>query len=735
MTSNEKKQETLITEVPDAQQTVPDKKGSKSASGRDTPSDKKGKGKKKLTKKEIARRKREKAEQDRLEQLRIERELEEKRIHEQEQEMERREQERLKQEEDDVKSLRKLRVDKSHQIRSEKAKKDEWERYVSCDHGTDSNNQSDINTFISQWRETENLDLQQLFIKIEEAKHLLDQLLELRASASVSLDVEEFEQLSNNIQDIRLLIENKITLITQHHLLFSDKYALAKNEVLLSAEAGGYGYGLWVNLAKNPRIKEIEFPSVAIEICKYIALASLAIRCTISPFLTEYNNYLLLSPILACEFFQLPAPPKKIGTLMTLRQFSQPQGQLIPITYPLKNVNNPQPPLVFKMKINVDNLPEDTESVTIIKIDDIQNSKQLVTDVDIDKENSIVKFSCQTTGLFALSLPKFAQFPFQYWEINSPKPETVEIYIKTALTEVDILIDKDGLCSMTTPFIFNRLTAPAALEYLQRHGINIIAPASNSDLGDVSSKLSGKSAELEEVLNSGIADAATGFRIRYSKWNSRVQEDRAVFIVREIVEFGEPVSDDEQSIHEEEEEKNIEVSQGIQSSSTASFSQASNETISIDHIINNEEEEKKEDEKKEEEKKEDEKKEDEKKEDENKEEEKREEEKKEEEKKEEEKKEKEKDKGKRKVIISKKNTKWKCFLAKAKHINLVPYCETSNDMSQKMIKGTDFHQHLFPMLMDIASEDVKERVRNTSCFINETTRYILQKVKLFSSTV
>ena len=168
MNDGENKQETLITEVPDAQETVSDKKGSKAGTGRESSADKKGKGKKKLTKKEIARRKREKAEQDRLEQLRIERELEEKRIHEQEQEMERREQERLKQEDDDVKSLRKSRNDKSHQIRLEKAKNDEWERYVSCDHGTDCNNQSDINTFISQWRETENLDLQQLFNKIKD---------------------------------------------------------------------------------------------------------------------------------------------------------------------------------------------------------------------------------------------------------------------------------------------------------------------------------------------------------------------------------------------------------------------------------------------------------------------------------------------------------------------------------------------------------------------------------------
>ena len=140
------------------------------------------------------------------------------------------------------------------------------------------------------------------------------------------------------------------------------------------------------------------------------------------------------------------------------------------------------------------------------------------------------------------------------------------------------------------------------------------------------------------------------------------------------------------------------------------------------------------DEEKKDETKEDEKKEDEK--EEEKDEEKKDDDKKEEEKKEEEKKEEKKEKTKRKKpIIINTNTKWKCFLAKAKHINLVPYTETSSEMSQKMLKGTDFHQHLFPMLMDIASEDVKERVRNTSCFINETTRYLLQKIKLFSSTL
>lgn len=687
MSEENKKSETLITEVLDAQETVPEGDSGKSSSGRESAkSGKKGKAekKKKLTKKEIARRKKEKAEQERLEQLRIQKELEEKRIHEQEQEMERREQERLRQEDDNLKSLRHMRISQSQQIRSEKADKDDWARYVSCNHSTDPNNQADVNTFITQWKETENLDMQQLFSKINEGKELIDQLLQMRSTASVSLNVEEFERLSNQIQEIRMIIENKITLLTHHHLLFSDNYALAKNEVLLSADAAGYSYGLWVNLAKNPRIKEIEFPNVSIEICKYIALASLAIRCTISPFLSEFDKYLLLTPILACEFFQLPAPPKKIGTLMALRQFSQ-SGQLTPIPYPLKNVNNPQPPLVFKMKFNSENTPDDMESVTVIKIDDIQNTETMISDVEIDKENSVVKFSCQTTGLFALALPKYAHFPFQFWEINSSKSDSLEIFIRTALTELTITIDKDGLCSMESPIQFSRLTAPAALEKLQRHGINIMAPSNNSEFHSINSKLNGKTAELEETLSGGLADASTGFRIRCSKWNSSLPEDRAILLAREIVEFGEPVSDDEQ-INEEEEEKGEE--QAPQSQPLNSSREPSNPTMSsatlpnpnnAANTVNSEEEDKKE--------------------------------------------------------APKTNTKWKCILVKAKHINLIPYAENADEANLKMIKKTQFHQLLYPMMLDIASENVQERVKNCSCFISETVRFLLEKIKLFSSTV
>jgi hypothetical protein len=205
------------------------------------------------------------------------------------------------------------------------------------------------------------------------------------------------------------------------------------------------------------------------------------------------------------------------------------------------------------MKVNPAALPDNLDSLTVIKIDDIENTETQISGVEIDRETNILKFCSKTTGVFALALGKYAHYPLQFWEVNSTREDSVEIFIRTALVELTLDIDKDGLCSMATVCPFTRLTAPAAFEYLQRHGINIVAPDHVDKFGEAASKVSEKTAELEDVLASGIADAATGFRCRSSRWNSQLPEDRAMFLAQEIAEFGQPVSDDE--AHPEEEEK------------------------------------------------------------------------------------------------------------------------------------------------------------------------------------
>ncbi|KAH0786798.1 inner dynein arm i1 intermediate chain ic97 [Histomonas meleagridis] len=634
-----KEKKTLLTNVKDARPNTttpktPTRKPLKSSKGK----------RKKLSKKEILRRKREKAEQERLEQLRIAKELEEKRAHEQEQEMERLEQERLHSENEYLIELHNRKNQFCSDTRLKKHRVAEWEYYTECDHSTNPLDQADVNTFLSQWRENEETDMHKLFKQIETAKKLLDQLIEYRSQSSVSNDIKEYERFSQPIRDIRQLIETKINLLTQHQLLFSDKYASAKNEVLLTTESAGYSYGLWVNLTKNPRINNIDFGFSSIKIPKAVATTSIAIRMTISPFLSGFHDYTLLSSILSCEFFQLPIPPKRIGN-MTLRQFSASSG-LQPIPYTIRNQSEVQSPLVFTMKIQPELLPSDTSSLTVVKIDE---SESPITNINVDKESQTVTFSCEKTGLFALAIPRYNQFPFKFWEINSTAVDSCEIFIRTSLTEFSIIIDSDGLCSMSSPLLFNKMTAPKALEFMKRHGLNIVSPEAFTAVSGFD--MTDKNSELEEVLNRGLADCASGFVIRCSKWNSHISSDRAILIAREIKEFGEPISDDEEFLANEEEEKEEEKNE-------------------------NEEEQQ----------------------------------------------------------IEEKKSKWHCIHVKTKHINEIKYAEITDELDPKMLEGTRFHQHLMPMLMDIASEEVQSRVKSCSGFVNETMYYLLKKLRLFSST-
>jgi cancer susceptibility candidate protein 1 len=203
-------------------------------------------------------------------------------------------------------------------------------------------------------------------------------------------------------------------------------------------------------------------------------------------------------------------------------------------------------------EVDTATLPENLDALTVIKIDDIENTQTQISNVEIDRETNILKFSSKTTGVFALAIGKYAHFPLQFWEITSRREDSSEIFVRTALTELRLEIDKDGLCSMETVVPFSRLTAPAALEYLQRHGINLIAPEHVDQFGDNASKVNEKTTELEQVLANGIADAATGFRLRCSKWNAQLAEDRAMFLASEIIDFGDAVSDNEKATEEED---------------------------------------------------------------------------------------------------------------------------------------------------------------------------------------
>lgn len=55
------------------------------------------------------------------------------------------------------------------------------------------------------------------------------------------------------IEALRVLAQRKIDYISAHLIQRADEYANSKNEVLLVSSTKDIEFGLWVNIAKNPR--------------------------------------------------------------------------------------------------------------------------------------------------------------------------------------------------------------------------------------------------------------------------------------------------------------------------------------------------------------------------------------------------------------------------------------------------------------------------------------------------
>ena len=641
--------------------------------GQRTKSPKAGK-KKKLSRKERLRMKREKEEQERLEQERREAELRDQREREYEQKKREEQQQRLLEEDNYIHKLRDERTQSGQKIRATKAQTDDWEIFKKCDHFYDVRSQSDVNTFITQWREAEEQDLPSLFERIKQAHSILQQLRAIMQVAEVAREKLEFERCFRQIKEIRELINQKLEQITVRHLVFSDKFAAAKNEVQVFNQADGTSFGMWVNLSKNPRIKNIEFPGFAIEIPKAVAMTSLAIRMMMNTEKPFNDEYLFLYKIILCDFLQLPTPPKRVGS-MILRQ-SPNRNALVNISYPLRNVNTAQPALNFKISVDPDFINEYTKDATVVIINDDSVSGQHISKVNIDPETNTVNFSSMNVGLFGIALPRYQQFPLKLWEITSLSETSIEIYIKTNLgIELAIVVDGNGLCSMEAPFEFTGLSPVSAIEFLQEKGINIAAPKQCEGLNP-------KVPELEDVLHHGIADTVTGFMVSWSKWNEMLPPDRAMLIMKEMITFDEesepeeeapPVPEAPASAAGETTASTPHSSHQSSRQSTQQFSLPNNNDGGEENQQNNEKEQKP-------------------------------------------------------------KNKMNCILVKANHITEVPYTEDQYECNMKPIDDANVHQHIFPMFFEKASQEVQARVTNAPSFLCDSTLYLLNQLRLFSMT-
>lgn len=120
----------------------------------------------------------------------------------------------------------------------------------------------------------------------------------------------------------------------------AEEFSDAEHHVQVSLSLPNVRFGLWMNTAKNPRLRTLTFPEakVTIEIPKQIALASVALRIHQSPnnrFQTRgKGQYMALGGVMAAELVVMPAPGRRVRS-WTLRSVTPLSTAVQRVPYPI----------------------------------------------------------------------------------------------------------------------------------------------------------------------------------------------------------------------------------------------------------------------------------------------------------------------------------------------------------------------------------------------------------------
>ena len=118
--------------------------------------------------------------------------------------------------------------------------------------------------------------------RCEEAMSVVDEIYERVLDAVMDNAEEEIETLLCVAKTLKGLVARRLDEATMWAIEHSDRYVNEKDEMQLECVGKHIRVGLWVNIAKDPRVKMIQFPEMGftMDIPKTLALFSHAVRVT-----------------------------------------------------------------------------------------------------------------------------------------------------------------------------------------------------------------------------------------------------------------------------------------------------------------------------------------------------------------------------------------------------------------------------------------------------------------------
>jgi len=462
----------------------------------------------------------------------------------------------------------------------------EWQFYLACEELPDVRDEPEVNTYIATWREKPNGTLWETMPDCTSCITLLRNLHHdgvyafSRGGAALMQHTWQMDAQKQIVAELNRKLDGATAEFLQRSEEFYNKET---QSCIVMLPAAGCRYGLWVNLAKNPRMKMIEYPelSITIELPKALALASIGVRVRqydddiVSPYASAEARasatMMTLGGILRVDLTSLPQPPKKTKGY-TMRMVNEMTHSVVYTEYPIRGADGllptSAPPLRISYKLpdtlvlaeglspqvgywesDVQTVGEDgaTEDRGSWKTDGI-------SDVQYDAEARTLAFDTLHLTSLTLLQPTHLELPYKRWVFEPNGHAAGDLHVQTQRFQLHFAISARGV-SLKAPAIPQTeslisaapMTAPVLLLRLRACGINLCPKDSDADALD---RVTPKDLELEEQVSKELSALLPFYRLSASRWNQSRGPKKCV--VKMLVKYGEGMTGYEEAADEDE---------------------------------------------------------------------------------------------------------------------------------------------------------------------------------------
>ncbi|KAL1522616.1 hypothetical protein AB1Y20_017599 [Prymnesium parvum] len=456
---------------------------------------------------------------------------------------------------------------------------EDWTNFVACDVLPSPYSESEVNTYLTEWREKPREELEKVMSDCSLACELL-QRLKMQEAASLARGDQKQSTWQRELQYVlRELLLTKLDGATADFLLRADEYSIGKTEQLIKcASMPKCGFGLWVNL-KNNRRKVIEWTELRItqELPKSLALASVSIRVlhfpmdihapfcappppkapgdASPPANTTETNVMVLGGMIMIELLTLPPAAKKVKG-WTLRPVTDLNDTVQRIEYPIppagadaeasKAAAASAPPLKLTYPLPEYVIVPAEPSVGWWDEESKSWKTVGVTQISFEPETRILSFMSTRLGSLAMLQPTTIDFPYINWLLSPIDRVSCKFILQTQRYLLEMHISANGVQLKSTEpelpelaYLLDRPMLPTSLVLALRDcGINLcprdIDATPESGAGEP------KLQEIETDAHRLLVELLPRYSIAPSKWNRSRGAAKVIFrfkIKTEVVDL------------------------------------------------------------------------------------------------------------------------------------------------------------------------------------------------------